>query len=93
MDTTAILVIIGTLVLIGVAGIVLWRQGHPEGESSFIDEDRHEGPTGTPYPPGSRPAGPGAEGMSPTERGRIVPGRPGTEPLSESTDEQDRRTG
>lgn len=36
--------------------------------------DRPAGPTGDPYPPGSRPAGPGAEGMRVEEAGEISPG-------------------
>jgi hypothetical protein len=36
--------------------------------------DRSAGPTGDPYPPGSRPAGPGAEGMRVEEAGEISPG-------------------
>ena len=32
------------------------------------------GPTDEPYPPGSRPAGPGAEGMGVGEPGDIIPG-------------------
>lgn len=43
-------------------GIKLVRQGHPDDE---VDRDLPEnpGPTGEPYPTGSRPAGPGAERM------------------------------
>lgn len=61
------------LVLIGLASaalvVALWRQGFPPrgrgSESSVSDE----GPTTASYPPGSRPAGPGAEDMtrSPSE--------------------------
>lgn len=52
---------------LGVASVwiavTLIRQGHPEDE---VERDLPEnpGPTGEPYPTGSRPAGPGAEKMT-----------------------------
>ena len=44
--------------------VVLSRQGHPEDDLERGLPD-HPGPTGEEYPTGSRPAGPGAERMSP----------------------------
>jgi hypothetical protein len=51
---------VGTVWLI----IVLNRQGHPEDEV-VRDLPENPGPTGEQYPTGSRPAGPGAEDMTP----------------------------
>jgi hypothetical protein len=67
MDPTAIAVLIGTLVVVVVGVVALRRQGHPEDAASHEAEPVEQGPTGTPYPPGSRPAGPDAESMDPDE--------------------------
>lgn len=48
--------------------------GSPEPTERSRASDRPTGPTGDPYPPGSRPAGPGAEGMRVEEAGEISPG-------------------
>ncbi|HEX6219671.1 MAG TPA: hypothetical protein VF115_01110 [Acidimicrobiia bacterium] len=58
-----------SVVFIGLGVAVLWigvtliRQGHPDDD---VERDLPEspGPTGEPYPTGSRPAGPGAESMT-----------------------------
>ena len=67
MDTTVIAVIVGTLVVVVVGAVILRRQGHPEETATHDtrDESAVEGPVDGDYPPGSRPAGPGAESMEP----------------------------
>lgn len=45
------------------------------------------GPTGTEYPTGARPAGPGAEGMAVPEPGDIAPGDPTDPPRSPRRDD------
>lgn len=67
-----------------LAGVVAWFGPwfrSREEDQSFATKqprrraaDRPAGPTGDPYPPGSRPAGPGAEGMRVEEAGEISPG-------------------
>lgn len=56
------------LVLVGLGMVALvvalWRQGFPPTGRSSDSSDSNEGPTQAPYPPGSRPAGPGAESMN-----------------------------
>ncbi len=77
MDTFGIVL----LILVGLgafwAVMALLRQGHPE-DSTERDLPENPGPTGEEYPPGSRPAGPGAERMianpSETEDGAGVDG-------------------
>lgn len=49
-------------------------QSHATQEPRRRASHRPAGPTGEPYPPGSRPAGPGAEGMRVEEAGEISPG-------------------
>ena len=55
------------LVVVGLAAvaltIALWRQGFPPTGRSTEESVTDEGPTTASYPPGSRPAGPGAEDM------------------------------
>lgn len=68
MNGNTILVIVVAIAIIVIAAVVLLRQGHPEDAADHEPYDP-ERPT-----PGSRPAGPGAEGMNPTERGEIIPG-------------------
>lgn len=60
--TWAALVVV--IVLAVVTGIALWRQGYPESGPSDPSAESGRGPTGEDYPPGSRPAGPGAEPMN-----------------------------
>ena len=57
------IVFIGLGIAVVWIGITLIRQGHPEDD---VERDLPEnpGPTGEPYPTGSRPAGPGAERMT-----------------------------
>lgn len=61
-------VVIGVASLLVILAVVavLWRQPHP-GETDE-PERAHQGPTGEPYPSGSRPAGPGAESQRPDGR-------------------------
>lgn len=47
------------------------------------------GPTGEEYPPGARPAGPGAEGMAVSRPGDIIPGRPDDRSRDSETDEDE----
>lgn len=53
------------LAILAPVAFLLARQGFPgrDGAKDALD-DEHEGPTGVDYPPGSRPAGPGAERMT-----------------------------
>lgn len=59
---------VAALVFTGLAilalSVILWRQGFPETGPSDADADAEKGPTGEVYPPGSNPAGPGAEDMT-----------------------------
>ncbi|HEX2153995.1 MAG TPA: hypothetical protein VHL52_08450 [Acidimicrobiia bacterium] len=63
-----ILIAVGAVVLLIAVFWVMARQPHPaddlEGLDS-VDGEEGEGPTGEAYPPGSRPAGPGAESQDP----------------------------
>lgn len=70
---TIALVVIGTLVLLAGTSLVFRRQGHPEDASEHAEPEPNPGPTGEPYPTGSRPAGPGAEGMQTPEPGSVSP--------------------
>ena len=56
------LVVVGLAVV--VLTIVLWRQGYPPTGRSAEESVTDRGPTAASYPPGSRPAGPGAEDMN-----------------------------
>lgn len=62
------LVVVGLLIV--ALTVVLWRQGFPPSGHSREDSVTDKGPTAASYPPGSRPAGPGAENMNlpPSER-------------------------
>lgn len=59
------------LLLIGIFWF-LTRQPHPSDPMEAIGGEDDDGPTGDAYPPGSRPAGPGAESQEP----ETDPGRP-----------------
>ena len=56
------------LVVVGLAvvavTVALWRQGFPPTGRSAEESVSDQGPTTASYPPGSRPAGPGAEDMN-----------------------------
>ena len=69
-----------SLVVVGLAvvalTIALWKQGYPPTGRSTEESATNEGPTTASYPPGSRPAGPGAEDMN----------LPPSESMSEETD-------
>lgn len=65
-----IVIAIGAVVLLGLTFWVLNRQPHPDDSLAEVaGEDvagpEGAGPTGESYPPGSRPAGPGAESQDP----------------------------
>lgn len=75
--TILALVVVG-LAIVGVT-VALWRQGFPPTGRSREDSVSDEGPTTASYPPGSRPAGPGAESMS----------RPSSESMSDEGTEND----
>ena len=83
MDALVIGVIVGTALAV-VALTVSWSvQRHPEDSSDHdFTRDERAGPTGTPYPPGSNPAGPGAEGMAVPHPGDISPGVPGADDVA-----------
>lgn len=70
MDTVTIVVALTVLAVVALAAS--WILGrHPEEASDHeFTEPDGSGPTGTPYPPGSRPAGPGAEDMNPHDHDR-----------------------
>jgi hypothetical protein len=76
--------VIGVIVVTALAVVALtvswFVQRHPDDarHHEFTSEDG-AGPTGVPYPPGSRPGGPGAEGMAVPDPGDISPGIPGAE--------------
>lgn len=55
----------GAVVLLVGVFWLLTRQPHPSDPMDSIAGEEGEGPTGEPYPPGSRPAGPGAESQEP----------------------------
>lgn len=66
------IVIAAVLVIVAVATFVVLARGpHPDdAEHSTPDGS---GPTGEHYPPGSRPAGPGAEAQNPNHPGAPSP--------------------
>ncbi len=68
----AVAVVIALIAIVTV--LVRQRRGR------FTREDHAAavppGPTGTEYPTGARPAGPGSEGMAVPEPGEIAPGEP-----------------
>ena len=73
MTTPTLLVIVVALVLVVGIVIMLARQGHPEEAATHPEETESGGPTPGDYPTGSRPAGPGAEGMNAPEPGFVSP--------------------
>ncbi len=52
------------------------RRRTDESETGSAALNETHGPVDMAYPPGSRPAGPGAEGMNVPAAGRIAPGPP-----------------
>lgn len=60
-----IVIAIGAVVLLGLTFWVLNRQPHPDDSLAEVAGPEGAGPTGESYPPGSRPAGPGAESQDP----------------------------
>lgn len=84
MDATWIAVVAGTVLVVVIGSLVLMRQGHPEDAADHEhpgEDDLGMGPTGEPYPPGARPAGPDAEAMDSPEAGEPpVPREPDAEP-------------
>lgn len=73
-----VVVIFGVIVVVGL--LAVWMaQGFPDKSPAPAEHRDDVGPTGTPYPSGSRPGGPGAEGMAVPEPGEISPA-PGNEP-------------
>lgn len=57
------IVFIGLGIAVVWIGVTLIRQGHPDDDTER-DLPENPGPTGEPYPTGSRPAGPSAESMT-----------------------------
>ena len=76
MDTFALIAIVGTVVLVAWLGYSWFRQPHPEETASHASDDTADEGRVTDYPPGSRPGGPGSEGMNVPEPGEIAPGPP-----------------
>ncbi len=71
IGTASLVVVIAGVVLV-VGLLVLWLvQGFPDKHPAPAGHRDDVGPTGTPYPPGSRPAGPDAEGMRVPEPGEV----------------------
>lgn len=64
MSAGTIFFLLAVLVGIIVLVVVLARPGFPETKARHDDDSEGDGPTGEEYPPGARPAGPGAETMS-----------------------------
>lgn len=64
MTAGSLLIVLAVVAGIVVMVVILARRGHPETGASSEHASNGEGPTGEEYPPGSRPAGPGAEAMS-----------------------------
>lgn len=64
MSGWAVLVLALTGLVIAAFVIALWRQGFPSTGGASEESVSDEGPTTAAYPPGSRPAGPGAESMN-----------------------------
>lgn len=60
-----IAIAIGAVVLLVAVFWVMTRQHHPSDPMDTIAGEDGEGPTGEAYPPGARPAGPGAESQRP----------------------------
>lgn len=56
---------VGAVVLLVATFWILTRQPHPSDDMDVVAGRQGEGPVGEPYPPGSRPAGPGAESQDP----------------------------
>lgn len=63
MDSLGIIILVAVGLGTVWAVIALARQGHPADDFER-DLPENPGPTGEKYPPGSRPAGPGAERMT-----------------------------
>jgi hypothetical protein len=80
MDALIVAVIVVTALAVVALTVSWFVQRHPEDSADHdFTHDEGAGPTGTPYPPGSRPGGPGAEGMAVPDPGDISPGVPGPE--------------
>lgn len=62
-----IAIAVGAVLLLVATFWLLTRQPHPSEPMEAIGGEEDEGPTGEPYPPGSRPAGPGAESQGSEE--------------------------
>ena len=60
-----IVIAVVSLVLLVAVFTVLALQPHPEDKPKELQPVDAGGPTEAPYPPGSRPAGPGAENDNP----------------------------
>lgn len=70
-----VVVIFGVVVVIGMLALWAAQRYPPHHATELPLEERSDpGPNATPYPPGSRPGGPGAEGMAVPEPGEISPG-------------------
>lgn len=68
--TVGIVLLIAVVIAVVVVGVVVLGRGNkPWSEQSTSTDHSGEGPTGTTYVPGSRPAGPGAESMDADELG------------------------
>lgn len=65
------LLVVALIVGVAVMAVVIGRRLLAR---DFDESASTTGPTEEPYPPGSRPAGPGAEGMGVGEPGDIIPG-------------------
>lgn len=77
MDALVIGVMVVSVLAVLALTVSWFVQRHPERSGDHdITRDGGAGPTGTPYPPGSRPGGPGAEGMAVPDPGDIAPGPP-----------------
>jgi hypothetical protein len=75
METVGIVVVVVAGLAIVLLVVSWFVQSHPEEASDHeFTEDEGAGPTGTPYVPGSRPGGPGAESMAVPEAGDTAPG-------------------
>jgi hypothetical protein len=79
METFALIAIVGTVILVAWLGYSWFRQPHPEetaGHGAADEADEADEGRVADYPPGSRPGGPGSEGMNVPEPGEISPGPP-----------------
>lgn len=94
MDASAALVAAGGVavaIAVIVMAIVQWYP-RPMSTDTPPERRRRLGPTGTPYPPGSRPGDPGSEGMAVGDGGDILPGPdPRPEPADRITPPEDGR--